>query len=335
VIARQLGHLTRLVDDLLDVSRITRGKINVNREPLELSLIVARAIETVQPMLTEKQHELVVDIGDQSWKVRGDLTRLTQVVGNVLGNAAKYTDAGGRIALIAQCDETHVEICSRDNGIGIPPDLLPSVFGLFTQLERATDRTQGGLGIGLALVRKLVEMHDGTVSAKSDGLGQGSEFIIRLPRLIEKPMSDAFDPKTLSDSPQTERTGRRILIADDNQDALESLATLLEINGHEVHTASDGALAVEVAAKIRPEVALLDIGMPKMDGYEVARRIRAEAWGKSTVLVALTGWGQDEDRRRTREAGFDSHLVKPLDLDALSEFLSRLPVDEKVPQAIY
>jgi signal transduction histidine kinase len=329
VIQRQLGHLTRLVDDLLDVSRITRGKINVTREPIELSLIVARAIETVQPMLTEKRHELTVNIAQRSLQINGDLTRLTQVIGNVLGNAAKYTDAAGRIELSADCDGSHVEIRVRDNGIGIPQELLPSVFGLFTQLERTSDRTQGGLGIGLALVRKLVEMHEGTVVARSDGIGKGSEFIIRLPRMIEKPMEDEFDPDAHGAAAPAEKSGRRILVADDNVDALESLATLLEINGHEVHTASDGMLAVEVAAKCRPEVALLDIGMPRMDGYEVARRIRAEAWGKNTVLVALTGWGQDEDRRRTREAGFDSHLVKPLDLEVLSEFLAHLPLDQK------
>ena len=335
VIERQLGHLTRLVDDLLDVSRITRGKINVTRAPLELSLILARAIETVQPMLTDKKHELIVNVADGTLKVAGDLTRLTQVVGNVLGNAAKYTDTGGRIALTAQGDSDLVEIIVRDNGIGIPPELLPAVFGLFTQLERATDRTQGGLGIGLALVRKLVELHEGTVVAKSDGLGQGSEFIIRLPRLIERHMEDAFDSNPHARSTRAEKSGRRILVADDNQDALESLGTLLEISGHEVHTASDGMLAIEIAARVRPEVALLDIGMPRMDGYEVARRIRAESWGKHIVLVALTGWGQDEDRRRTREAGFDSHLVKPLDLDALTDFLARLPpVDEKVSRAL-
>jgi signal transduction histidine kinase len=335
VIARQLGHLTRLVDDLLDVSRITRGKINVNREPIELSLIVSRAIETVQPMLTEKRHELTLDIPEQSLKVDGDLTRLTQVVGNVLGNAAKYTDPGGRISLQARCDGAHVEIRIQDTGIGIAQEQLPSVFGLFTQLERATDRTQGGLGIGLALVRKLVEMHDGTVTAHSEGVGRGSEFVIRLPQLVEQRAVDTLGLDAPDQAAETLKSGRRILVADDNQDALESLATLLEINGHEVHTAADGLQAVEVAARCKPEVALLDIGMPRLDGFEVARRIRAEEWGKGTVLVALTGWGQDEDRRRTREAGFDSHLVKPLDLDALSQFLERLPpADEKISKAI-
>jgi CheY-like chemotaxis protein len=212
---------------------------------------------------------------------------------------------------------------------------LPTVFGLFTQLERTSDRTQGGLGIGLALVRKLVEMHEGTVVARSEGIGKGSEFIIRLPRLVEKATPNEFDPTTFGATAQDEKTGRRILVADDNQDALESLATLLEINGHEVHTASDGMIAVEVASRCHPEIALLDIGMPRMDGYEVARRIRAEPWGKNTVLVALTGWGQEEDRRRTREAGFDSHLVKPLDLDVLSDFLAGLPpVDRKSPSAV-
>jgi signal transduction histidine kinase len=334
VIARQLGHLTRLVDDLLDVSRITRGKINVSREPIELALIVSRAIETVQPMLTEKRHELVLDVTDRL-KVHGDLTRLTQVIGNVLGNAAKYTDPGGRISLQARGDGVHVEIRVRDNGIGIPKEHLPTVFGLFTQLERATDRTQGGLGIGLALVRKLVELHDGTVTAHSEGVGCGSEFVVRLPRLIEQPAVNDLSENALGNGMEALKPGRRILVADDNQDALESLATLLEINGHEVHTAADGMQAYEVAARCRPDVVLLDLGMPRLDGYEVARRIRSEEWGKHTVLVALTGWGQEEDRRRTREVGFDSHLVKPLDLDALSEFLERLPpTDEKRSKAI-
>jgi signal transduction histidine kinase len=334
VIQRQLGHLTRLVDDLLDVSRITRGKINVSREPVELSAIVSRAVETVQPLLTEKKHDLAVDVLEGTVKIDGDLTRLTQVVGNVLGNAAKYTDPGGRISLSARPEGEHVEIRIRDNGIGIPAELLPSVFGLFTQLDRTSDRTQGGLGIGLALVRKLVEMHQGTVTAHSEGVGHGSEFVIRLPRIIDQGAT-IVDGMTRPEFGNPTQRGRRILVADDNRDALESLATLLQINGHEVHTASDGAIAIELAARLRPEVALLDLGMPKCDGYEVARRIRSEAWGKNTVLVALTGWGQDEDRRRSREAGFDSHLVKPLDLDALTDFLARLPPSgEPVTQAI-
>jgi signal transduction histidine kinase len=334
VIQRQLGHLTRLVDDLLDVSRITRGKINVSREPVELSAIIARAVETVQPLLTEKKHDLAVDVSEGNAKIDGDLTRLTQVVGNVLGNAAKYTDPGGQISLSARPEGDHVEIRIRDNGIGIPAELLPSVFGLFTQLDRTSDRTQGGLGIGLALVRKLVEMHRGTVTAHSEGIGHGSEFVIRLPRIIDQGVT-IVDGMTRPDPGKPAQRGRRILVADDNRDALESLATLLQINGHEVHTAADGAIAIELAAQLRPEVALLDLGMPRFDGYEVARRIRAEAWGKQTVLVALTGWGQDEDRRRSREAGFDSHLVKPLDLDALTDFLARLPPSgEPVSQAI-
>jgi signal transduction histidine kinase len=325
VIQRQLGHLTRLVDDLLDVSRITRGKINVNREPVELSTIVSRAVETIQPLLSEKKHDLVVDVSDGHVKIDGDLTRLTQVVGNVLGNAAKYTDPGGRINLVAKPNGSSVEIRIRDNGIGIPSELLPSVFGLFTQLDRASDRTQGGLGIGLALVRKLVEMHNGTVTAHSDGVGCGSEFVIRLPCIADDAASNDDSMGRNDFGKLQARSGHRILVADDNRDSLESLATLLQINGHEVHTAADGLEAIELAVQIRPEVALLDLGMPNMDGYEVARRIRAESWGKAVVLVALTGWGQDEDRRRSHDAGFDSHLVKPLDLDALTQYLARLP----------
>lgn len=320
VIERQLKHLTRLVDDLLDVSRITRGKINVTQGDIELTTIVSRAIETVQPMLTEKRHELTVHVPNTAIVLQGDLTRLTQAVGNVLGNAAKYTDPGGQIQLSALERGSYVEIRIKDNGIGIPAEMLPSVFDLFTQLDRTSDRTQGGLGIGLALVRKLVEMHDGTVTAHSEGAGLGSEFLIRLPHTAGSAsvvdIQDCVAPVA--------RAGRRILVADDNRDALESLATLLQLNGHEVHTAADGAAAVELAAICKPEVALLDLGMPKLDGYEVARRIRAEIWGRTTVIVALTGWGQDEDRRRTKAAGFDSHFVKPLDMDVLSKFLAKL-----------
>ena len=325
VVERQVKHLTRLVDDLLDVSRITRGNINLSREPVSVATIVARAIETIQPLIAEQRHELAVDISDEVLEVEGDLTRLTQVLGNLLNNAAKYTDPGGSIVVSAQRAGSDVDIRVRDNGIGIPPELLPRLFQLFTQVDAAAHRAQGGLGIGLALVRQLVQMHGGSVTAYSNGPGTGCEFLIRLP-LRTRRMRDPMEPNAL---PLTHangaKPGHRILLADDNQDALESLATLLQCEGHEVHTAGDGAEALEVAAQCRPNVVLLDIGMPKLDGYEVARRIRAEPWGKSTVLIALTGWGQDEDRRRSREVGFDSHLVKPLDPEALSTMLSRLP----------
>jgi signal transduction histidine kinase len=356
VIERQTAHLSRLVDDLLDVSRITRGKINLAKESLDVSSLIERAVETSHPLITERSHDLVLDIPKEPLKVLGDPTRLTQALGNVLSNAAKYTERGGRIAIAVRRDGAEVVIRVSDTGEGIPADLLPVIFNLFTQLERTSGHAQGGLGIGLALVRRLVEMHGGSVTAHSDGVGKGSEFVIRLPvqteieamfgteaksngQRIEMAPVDAapvipiggqittlnpFQP-SLGANAEGDRVKRRILLADDNNDALESLATLLELGGHEVVTASNGALALECAERHRPEVMLLDIGMPMLDGYEVARRIRIQPWGRNITLVALTGWGQDTDRRRSREAGFDSHLVKPLDMDKLTELLERLP----------
>jgi signal transduction histidine kinase len=318
IVERQLGYLTRLVDDLLDVSRITRGKINLAREPVDLAVVVARAVETAQSLIAEKNHELTVDVPSSPLTVTGDMTRLTQVLSNVLSNAAKYTDVGGRIAIGAQLLEDAVAICVRDNGVGIPPHMLGSVFDLFTQVEQGTDRTQGGLGIGLALVRRLVEMHGGTVIARSEGAGHGSEFVIRLPLAHVEPQAAAS-----TQVPEVETPPMSIVLADDNKDALESLALLLRIQGHEVHTALDGAAALTLAATHRPQLMLLDLGMPEMDGLEVARQIRAAAWGASTILVALTGWGQDEDRRRSHAAGFDTHMVKPLDMAMLMDFVTR------------
>ena len=333
VIGRQLAHLTRLVDDLLDVSRITRGKINLNKEVIELETLMTRTVETVQPLIDERGHTLTVDVPKGMLAVLGDPTRLVQAIGNVLSNAAKYTERGGRITLAAAESDTELVIRVRDNGIGIPADLMPMIFKLFTQLDHTSGAAQSGLGIGLALVQRLVEMHGGSVTARSDGLGHGSEFVIRLPLFIRERIEAGQPIQQLSALEQSmtnahlaTRTQRRILVADDNNDALESLATLLQLSGHEVYTAANGAVALESAEQHRPEVALLDIGMPKLDGYEVARRIRAQPWGQRITLVALTGWGQDSDRKRSQEAGFDSHLVKPLDLDKLTELLAALPV---------
>jgi signal transduction histidine kinase len=329
VIERQLGHLTRLVDDLLDVSRITRGKINLTREPVDVGSLVARAVETVQPMITERGHQLRVEVPREPIRVNGDALRLIQALGNVLANAAKYTERAGQISLIVQQVNETVEIRIRDTGIGIPAALLQRIFDMFTQLRSETGRSQSGLGIGLALVRKLLEMHGGTVTASSEGVGLGSEFLITLPVSPDETasMSAVGQDKVNGAGANTAtRVRRRILVADDNSDALESLATLLELGGHEVFSASNGALALESAERHLPDVALLDIGMPKLDGYEVARRIRAQPWGRRITLVALTGWGQESDRRRSGEAGFDSHLVKPLDLDKLTELLGRLPM---------
>jgi signal transduction histidine kinase len=332
VIGRQLAHLTRLVDDLLDVSRITRGKINLNKQVLELHDLIGRTVETVQPLIDERGHTLRVSVPPGSLMVFGDPTRLSQALGNVLGNAAKYTERGGQIELSVRPLGAEVEIRVRDDGIGIPAELMPRIFNLFTQLDRTSGASQSGLGIGLALVQRLIEMHGGSVAAYSEGLGQGSEFVIRLPTYIREKLAvglNSHSPSALEQSIMNAegaaRTQRRILVADDNNDALESLATLLQLSGHEVYTAANGAVALESAEQHRPEVALLDIGMPKLDGYEVARRIRAQPWGQRITLVALTGWGQDSDRRRSQEAGFDSHLVKPLDLDKLTELLASLP----------
>ena len=326
VIERQLSHLTRLVDDLLDVARITRGKINLSREPVELAALIARAVEIVQPLIQERGHQFTCEIPDGTLTVDADPLRLTQAFGNVLGNAAKYTERGGHINLGACRQGAEVEIRVRDNGIGIPAEVLPRIFDLFTQLDGRSDHPHSGLGIGLALVRRLLQMHGGTITAHSEGAGLGSEFVIRLPLLLEATQSgDGRASTATEDAPPVRR---RILVADDNADALQTLATVLELGGHEVFSASNGSLALESAERHLPEVALLDIGMPLLDGYEVARRIRAQAWGRRITLVALTGWGQDSDRRRSQEAGFDSHLVKPLDLAKLTQLLSRLPAPE-------
>lgn len=322
VIDRQVLHLTRLVDDLLDVSRITRGTINLAKEPILLGALLARAVETVEPMIAEFGHALHVQCGDDTLELEGDLTRLTQVIGNLLANAAKYTNPGGRIELTAQRRGSNVEIRIKDNGIGIPPESIPKLFNLFSQLNRGTDRTQAGLGIGLALVRRLVEMHDGQVLVYSDGVDRGSEFTVRLP--IMQSATSKTAPEESATNGASPTAPRRILIADDNLDALESLAILLECDGHEVCKAADGAAAVQLAASWQPDLALLDIGMPALDGYEVARRIRAQPWGQSIVLIALSGWGQSEDVRRSTEAGFNLHLVKPLNFDAFADVLSQL-----------
>jgi signal transduction histidine kinase len=325
IIERQLLQLSRLVDDLLDVSRITRGKINLARQRVELRELVDRAVETVAPAIEGRGHTLEVELPDRPLAIYGDPMRLTQALGNVLGNAAKYTDKGGQISLRARRRQRDVEIAVRDNGIGIVPEVLPCIFDLFTQLDQSGNRPQGGLGIGLALVRQLVEMHGGTVTASSEGPGKGSEFVIRLPVSIERSAEEEpLEPQEHPVAPPRPVTQRRILVADDNPDARESLATLLSLNGHEVFRAQDGSDAWLTAERYRPDVALLDIGMPCANGYEVARRIRSEPWGRNMVLVALTGWGQDSDRRRSHEAGFDSHLTKPVDPQVLDELLARV-----------
>ena len=320
VIERQLKHLIRLVDDLLDVSRIARGKIVLVSERVNLADIVAAAAETVQPLLEQKKQQLELNAVSTDLFVRGDPVRLTQVVGNLLHNAAKYTGEGGHVVLTTRSSGGRAEIRVRDTGIGISADSMPRIFELFTQIPSERVNTSGGLGIGLALVRALVELHGGEIMVASDGLDRGSEFTVRLPLFASEAIaSNAVRPVPSKD--QVVPVRRNILIADDNQDALESLALMLRLEGHEVHCASDGEEALALAGLRRPEIVVLDVGMPKLDGCEVARRIRAESWGRGAVLVALTGWGQDVDRRRSREAGFDMHLVKPVDPATICDML--------------
>jgi signal transduction histidine kinase len=322
VIERQAGQLKRLVDDLLDVSRITTGKIKLRSEPILVSEVIARAVETVETMMREREHMFAVEAADNALKVRGDQVRLTQAIANVLDNAAKYTNKGGRITLTVRQRDKQVEIAVQDNGIGIAPETLPRVFDLFAQADRESEHLQSGLGIGLALVRRLLEMHAGSIAAHSEGKGRGSRFVIRLPLCTELSQPVAEGPPRAREVPSVRR---RILVVDDNPDALHSLAALLRLAGHEVSCADSGERALEVAAESHPEVMLLDLGMPQPDGYEVARRVRLQPWGKQLVLIAVTGWGQDSDRRRSGEAGFDGHLVKPVGLEMLKQLLAELP----------
>jgi signal transduction histidine kinase len=319
VIDRQSTHLTRLVDDLLDISRITRGVIKLAREPVNIATVLARAVETLQPMISEHKHELTIDCPDDSLVVIGDMTRLTQILGNLLNNAAKYTNPGGVIGLAVRRDGDWVELRVKDNGIGIPEDSVSKLFHLFSRLKGSEDRTAGGLGIGLALVRTLVEMHDGAVTVTSEGANRGSEFKVRLPMAP----AGAVTPLVREIVEQSYQiTPRRILIADDNRDALDTLALLLEVDGHEVMKAADGGAALETAIKWRPDLAFLDIGMPILDGYATARKMRQQQWGSELVLIALSGWGQREDMARSREAGFDLHLVKPVSADAIAKVMN-------------
>jgi PAS domain S-box-containing protein len=307
--ARQLANMVRLIDDLLDVSRITKGKVELRREPVELAAVLASAVETSRPLVEAGRHQLSTDLPPNPVWLDADPTRLAQVVANLLNNAAKYTPEGGRIGLSAALTGALVEIRVTDNGVGIPPDVLPRMWELFAQADRSIGRAQGGLGIGLTLVKRLVELHGGTVDAHSAGPGRGSEFIVRLPT-VERP---APAGPTRAPVPAPPRTSRRVLVVDDNVDGLETLALLLEMSGHQVRTASDGFAALVVAGEFRPEVVLLDIGLPGLDGYEVARRLRADPTFTGMRLIALTGWGQDTDRERSSQAGFDLHLVKPVD----------------------
>jgi PAS domain S-box-containing protein len=319
---RQVQHLVRLVDDLLDVSRIMRDKIELRRERVELTTVVARAVETAQPVIEAHAHELTVSLPDEPIWMEADLIRLAQVISNLLNNAAKYTEHGGHISLTAEREDAEVVLRVQDTGMGIEPSMVSHIFGLFVQAERSLDRSQGGMGVGLTLVRKLVEMHGGTVQAFSAGLGQGSTFIVRLPILVKTRQSNekVTDAGELPAASSPRRL--RILVVDDNRDAAESLAVILRMEGHDVRVAHDGFSALDVAQSHLPHLAFLDLGMPGMDGFELCRQLRVQPAHSETLLVALTGWGQEEDRRRSQEAGFDRHLVKPVEPASLKRLLA-------------
>ncbi|HVX61072.1 MAG TPA: PAS domain S-box protein [Pirellulales bacterium] len=318
---RQVQHMARLLDDLLDVSRISRGSIELRKEPLDLTTVVNRSVEAARPLFEQRGHELTVSLPPASLRVKADATRLEQVLTNLLNNAAKYTDPGGHISVDLEGQSGEAILRVRDTGIGIAPEMLPRIFDPFVQAERRLDRAQGGVGIGLTLVNRLVALHGGRVAANSPGLGQGSEFTVRLPTTTEGGEAGANDPAGGEAQPLPRL---RVLVVDDNPDAANTLALLLRFAGQDVQTAYDGPSAIARAQEFMPELVLLDIGMPGMDGYEVAARLRNETGLGSVLLVALTGWGQDEDRRRSAEAGFDQHMVKPVEPQRLREVLRNL-----------
>jgi signal transduction histidine kinase/CheY-like chemotaxis protein len=322
VIRRQAKHMALLLDDLLDVARITQGKLMLKTERVTLTSIVDAAVETARPLLDDRKHDLTVTLPGHAPVLDADPLRLSQVLSNLLTNSAKYTNPGGQIQLVCSIHGGAVHICVKDNGIGIPKEALPKIFEMFSQVDGASVRSEGGLGIGLSLVKGLVELHGGTIEANSDGPGQGSEFTVRVPLA-------AADSAALTmaqiDGPPPSAAGRRILVADDNKDAADSLAMLLEMAGHEVRVAHNGRAALALAQAFRPNTALLDIGMPDLTGYEVAKELRREPWGADIRLIALTGWGKDSDRQRARDAGFNHHVTKPVDPVALEALMSDQP----------
>jgi len=319
-IERQLGQMIRLVDDLLDLNRITHDRLELRRSEVELSSVIQQAVEVARPLVDAAGHKLSIELPDEPIYLHADRTRLAQVFGNLLNNSSKYTKARGSISLKARRVDDEIVVTVKDTGAGIPPDKLSSIFEMFMQVDSTSDRSQGGLGIGLTLVKRLVQMHGGAIEAMSDGEGTGSEFTVRLP-ILTKPIA-ACEPG--ADGAQQSPAHRHILIVDDNRDSADSLSMLLEITGNKTYLAHDGEEALKAIETHRPEVVLLDIGLPKLDGHEVCRRVRTQIWGKDIVIIALTGWGQEDDRRRSQEAGFNGHLVKPIDYEKLLELLSEL-----------
>jgi len=326
---RQVGQMVRLIDDLIDVSRISRGKIDLRRQRVELEVAVRSAVEATRPLVEAEAHELTVALPPEPIYLDADQTRLTQVFSNLINNAAKYTESGGHIWLSAERQGGEVAVSVRDTGIGIPAEHLPRLFEMFSQVAPALERSQGGLGVGLSLVRGLVRLHGGSVEAHSGGPGRGSEFIVRLPVTDDSVQRAAPEEREVGGEPHRGPKSR-ILVVDDNRDAADSLATMLRMMGNDVRTAYDGLEAVQAAATFRPDVLLLDIGLPRMNGYEAARHIREQPWGRSMALIALTGWGQEEDRRRALDAGCDHHLTKPADPAALQKLLALItPVPQQ------
>ncbi len=325
MIERQLTQMVRLVDDLMDVSRIGQNKLELRKERVQLATILNSALETSRPLIEQMGQELIVALPKQPLMVDADMTRLAQVFLNLLNNAAKYSNRGGHIYISVEQHESDVAVSIKDTGIGISSDQLAHIFEMFTQVDRSLEKSQGGLGIGLTLVKRLVEMHGGSVEARSEGPGKGSEFVVRLPVAIE-----ALGPQAaVVEEEQPANSSHRILVVDDNRDGANTLSTILGLMGNDLRTAYDGREGVDIAVQFRPHVMILDIGLPKLNGYEVCRRIREQPWGKEVVLIAVTGWGQEEDRRLSQEAGFDHHLVKPVDPKVLMKMLAEIQVAKK------
>jgi len=324
VIQRQVAHMALLLDDLLDIARITQGKLVLKRSRVTLKEVIDSAVEAAGPVIDGKHHQLDVSLPAHTVTLEADPLRLSQVLSNLLTNAAKYTDPAGHIRLTASVRDEVLHLCVADDGIGIAADALSRIFEMFSQVDSESNRSDGGLGIGLSLVKGLVELHGGEIEARSGGPGHGSEFIVRLP--LDADLADSA-PLPEIEAPPVKRRARRVMIADDNKDAADSLGMLLDLAGHEVRVVYTGRSALEIAQTFRPDVAFIDIGMPDMTGYEVAQQLRREPWGSGPFLVALTGWGQDDDRRRAREAGFDRHLTKPVASDDVDGLIAAAPCD--------
>ncbi len=323
---RQLEQLVRLVNDLIDINRIARNMIDLRSEPVQLAAVIQQSVEACRPLAESRRQQVSVLLPPEPIEVQADPVRLAQVFGNILHNACKYTEPGGRIEVSAALVGDEAVVQFKDSGVGIPSDRLDSIFEMFTQVDRNLENTQGGLGIGLSLVKRLVEMHGGSVEAFSEGPGRGSEFVIRLPVAHHKARAEPKTQPVADPDPVLPR--RRVLIVDDNTDSAASLAMLLQVSGQETHTAHDGLEALKAAERLQPDVILLDLGLPKLNGYEVCRQLRQQRWGKRVVIVAVTGWGQDEDREKSMEAGFDAHMVKPPDYAALMRLLATRPSEE-------